>query len=388
MLFVGRENLTNELGNDAYVDAKKSHAIFVCGKRGSGKSYTLGVLVEELHDVHPEILNIIVDPMGIFWTMGEPNYSQERDLWNWNSFAKEYPAKLIVPGNPSKRFEKEVIDELKSRNIPIGSIQINPSDISPEGWCDLFNININEMMGISLYRAIDNISERKNYFNISDIINEIEKDAKSKETTREALVNRLNMAEKWGIFSETLVSIDEVFDSNYINILDLSTVEGGRHGLRDLIVSIVAKYLFNQRLRSRKLEQLKLSSKMPKVWMFIDEAHNFVPSGKSTLSKEPLIRWAKEGRQPGLNLIIATQQPSAVDNEILSQCDIVFAHKVTNREDVTALNKLNQEYMSGELKTYLKDLGKGECIIVDDETESIRNIRIKPRKSRHGGGEN
>jgi hypothetical protein len=244
------------------------------------------------------------------------------------------------------------------------------------------------MMGISLYRAIDNISERKNYFNISDIINEIEKDAKSKETTREALVNRLNMAEKWGIFSETLVSIDEVFDSNYINILDLSTVEGGRHGLRDLIVSIVAKYLFNQRLRSRKLEQLKLSSKMPKVWMFIDEAHNFVPSGKSTLSKEPLIRWAKEGRQPGLNLIIATQQPSAVDNEILSQCDIVFAHKVTNREDVTALNKLNQEYMSGELKTYLKDLGKGECIIVDDETESIRNIRIKPRKSRHGGGEN
>ena len=385
MLFIGREKVREKLEDDQYIDASKSHAIFICGKRGSGKSYTMGVLVEELQEKHPDFLKIIIDPMGIFWTMAELNIEQEEELWDWNLYAREYPVKLIVPGEVEKRFDSEVVKELENKGIEFKQLLLNPSDISPEGWCDLFNININEMMGIALYRAVDSIS--KKFFTIDDIIYEIERDTKSKETTKEALINRLNMAKKWGIFADEEIQIESVFSTNAVNVIDLSTIESGRHGLRDLVVSIVSKYLFNQRLKSRKREMLNLESKMSKVWMFIDEAHNFIPSGKSTLSKEILIRWAKEGRQPGLNLIIATQQPSAVDNEVLSQCDIIFAHKVTNREDVNALNKLNQEYMGKELKIYIKDLNKGECVFVNDEKECIKTVKIRPRKSKHGGGE-
>ena len=321
MLFIGREKVREKLEDDQYIDASKSHAIFICGKRGSGKSYTMGVLVEELQEKHPDFLKIIIDPMGIFWTMAELNIEQEEELWDWNLYAREYPVKLIVPGEVEKRFDSEVVKELENKGIEFKQLLLNPSDISPEGWCDLFNININEMMGIALYRAVDSIS--KKFFTIDDIIYEIERDTKSKETTKEALINRLNMAKKWGIFADEEIQIESVFSTNAVNVVDLSTIESGRHGLRDLVVSIVSKYLFNQRLKSRKREMLNLESKMSKVWMFIDEAHNFIPSGKSTLSKEILIRWAKEGRQPGLNLI-ATQQPSAVDNEVLSQCDIIL----------------------------------------------------------------
>jgi len=386
MLFIGREKLKDRLGDDVYIDASKSHAIFICGKRGSGKSYTLGVLVEELQEKYPEYLKIIIDPMGIFWTMVEPNEEQEEELWDWDSYPERYPVKLIVPGEIEERFDEDVIREMENRGVEFKKLLLNPSDISAEGWCDLFNLNINEMMGIALYRAIDNIE--KDFFTIDDIIYEVERDTKSKESTKEALINRLNMAKKWGIFSDEYIPIEDIFERNAINIIDLSVIESGRYGLRDLIVSIIAKYLFNQRLKARKKEMLNLQSKMPKVWMFIDEAHNFIPSGKSTLSKEILIRWAKEGRQPGLNLVIATQQPSAIDNEVLSQCDIIFAHKVTNREDINALNKLNQEYMGKELKVYIKDLNKGECVFIDDEKEFLKIIKIRPRKSRHGGREN
>ena len=37
-----------ESGETAYIRATGSRAVFICGKRGSGKSYTLGVIVEEL----------------------------------------------------------------------------------------------------------------------------------------------------------------------------------------------------------------------------------------------------------------------------------------------------------------------------------------------------
>src|SRR3972149_3731094 len=59
------------------VSLDKSRVVFVTGKRGSGKSYTLGVLAEELYlqgntaDARPLIL--MVDPLGIFFTFCCPN---------------------------------------------------------------------------------------------------------------------------------------------------------------------------------------------------------------------------------------------------------------------------------------------------------------------------
>lgn len=122
--------------------------------------------------------------------------------------------------------------------------------------------------------------------------------------------------------------------------------------------------------------------------MAIDEAHQFAPAGKASLAKETLIRWVKEGRQPGLSLILATQQPAAIDSEVLSQCDVILVHKLTNTEDTHAINRLSQDYMNSELKTMVQKLNRsGEAILVDDEEETLRTIQIRPRVSRHGGGE-
>ena len=69
-LFLGR-GLETEA--DAYIDGGKSRAILVCGKRGSGKSYTLGVIAEELHRAADATI-LIVDPMGIYHTMSLSNH--------------------------------------------------------------------------------------------------------------------------------------------------------------------------------------------------------------------------------------------------------------------------------------------------------------------------
>ena len=180
----------------------------------------------------------------------------------------------------------------------------------------------------------------------------------------------------------------EIFDPRAVNIVDLSTLDPGPRGRRNLIIDVLARDIFKRRTIARRKEALGLISELPRVWMLIDEAHQFVPSGRATLAKEALIRWAKEGRQPGLSLVVASQQPSAIDAEVLTQCDIILGQKLTNSADIQAINSLSQDYMGGELKTFIRKLERrGEAVLVDDEQERVVITQIRPRKSHHGGGE-
>ncbi|MBI1926139.1 ATP-binding protein [Candidatus Poribacteria bacterium] len=163
---------------------------------------------------------------------------------------------------------------------------------------------------------------------------------------------------------------------------------GAQNASRLLLLDVVARRLFTERTRERRREEFGLATKLPPVWLAIDEAHQFVPKGRSSLCKEMLIRWVKEGRQPGLSLIVATQQPAAIAPELLSQCDVIFAHKITAWEDIYALDRLSATYMDGDLKNYIRNLNRrGEALLVDDETESMTTIRVRPRFSSHGGAE-
>ena len=62
----------------------------------------------------------------------------------------------------------------------------------------------------------------------------------------------------------------------------------------------------------------------------------------SIISKEALIQWVKEGRQPGLSLVVASQQPAALDMEVLSQCDVIISHAL-----ITAVDKACPELVEG-----------------------------------------
>ncbi len=386
MLNIGKDLKTQEF---VYLDDSRSRAVLVCGKRGSGKSYTLGVVVEELLDAG-DTLVIIVDPMGIYYPMAQPNQAQERLLWDSGLTPKGVPTLLLVPGDPELLYGgREVVQVMEGKGVRFRQFRINPADLSPDAWCELFDLSISDVMGIALFRAVQHLKRRrKELFFIPDIIEALEMDELANDRTRQALLNRLEMAQDWGIFSTRYQELWEVFDHQAVNIIDLSTLDPGPKGRRNLIVDVLARDMFKRRTIARRKEELGLIGELPRVWVLIDEAHQFVPSGKTTLAKEALIRWAKEGRQPGLSLVVASQQPSAIDSEIISQCDIIVAQKLTNRADIQAVNALSQDYMGGELKTYIRKLNRrGAAVLVDDEQEKVMMLQVRPRKSHHGGGE-
>ena len=123
------------------------------------------------------------------------------------------------------------------------------------------------------------------------------------------------------------------------------------------------------------------------MWLLIDEAHDFCPSQGGSLAKRALIRWVKEGRQPGLSLAVATQQPSALSFDLISQCDVYVIHHLTLHDDVKTVARLSSSYAEA-LPAYLKGVrGAGEAIIVDDATERVAVGKVLPRRGKHGGGE-
>jgi uncharacterized protein len=386
MLNIGRNTKADEL---VYLESDRSRAVLVCGKRGSGKSYTMGVIAEELLE-DGNTLVVIIDPMGIYYPMVGANFEQERMLWDWGMSPKGVPTLVLTPGPPALLYgSKEVVEIIESRGVHFREFTINPADLSPDAWCDLFDLSIADVMGIALFRAVQHLRRRhKEQFFIRDIIEAVEADGLVQDRTRQALLNRLEMAEDWGIFSTRYQEIWELFDPHAVNIVDLSTLDPGPHGRRNLVVNVLARDIFKRRTIARRKEELGLIGELPRVWVLIDEAHQFAPSGKNTLAKEALIRWTKEGRQPGLSLVLASQQPSALDSEIISQCDVIIAQKLTNHADIQAINALSQDYMAGELKTFIRKLKRrGEAVMVDDEQEKVIMMQVRPRKSNHGGGE-
>lgn len=276
---------------------------------------------------------------------------------------------------------------MERRGIYIQGLRLNPSDLSPEMWVDLFDLDINELIGVMLFKAIRQAFHKLGRdFMLDDVASEVSK-LQGLEQTKEAIQRKIEMAHDWQIFEENRYrEIWEILKPDAINILDLSLIAQGRYGLRNLVVAVLANFIFRVRTIARKREDLGLPTDIKKVWLFIDEAHNFCPGGRSTLSKEILIRWAKEGRQPGLSLVVASQQPSAIDSDILTQCGIRIVHRITSKDDYRAIDALSQDYLSSDLPARIKRLsGPGQTLIIDDDRETLVQVQVRPRQSLHGG---
>ncbi|MEM7824689.1 MAG: ATP-binding protein, partial [Candidatus Aenigmatarchaeota archaeon] len=119
-----------------------------------------------------------------------------------------------------------------------------------------------------------------------------------------------------------------------------------------------------------------------------EEAHNFVPSDRDVSSSADIKRVAKEGREPGVGLIVITQMPSKIHQDILSQTDLVISFRLTSKDDLQALHSVMQTYVQEELEKYLNRLPRipGSAILLDDNLEKIFTVNIRPRISHHAGG--
>jgi DNA helicase HerA-like ATPase len=381
------------------MDVAKSHVVLVAGKRGSGKSYTLGVLTEELSnlqkDVSQNLASVIFDTMGIYWTMKYPNEKDKVLLREWGLSPKNLPVKIFVP--------HAYYHEFLRKGIPVDKkFALKVSEMTAEDWVLTFNLDIINPVAVLIERTINALRKGKDY-TISDIVAVIEKDKRTSLDTKNAAIGLFEAADTWGIFSKTnkdATGVEDLINRGTTTVLDMSMYNSvGAFNVRALVISLVSRKMFNYRMLARKQEEINSISKginllatqerkeMPLVWLFIDEAHEFLPLGSKTIATDALVQILREGRQPGISLVLATQQPGQIHRDVMTQSDIVIAHRVTSAPDVEALNDMMQSYLLNTIKQHMDNLprAKGSAIILDDNSERIYSMKLRPRFTWHGG---
>jgi hypothetical protein len=118
----------------------------------------------------------------------------------------------------------------------------------------------------------------------------------------------------------------------------------------------------------------------------IEEAHNYIPErGFGRAASTGIIRTiAAEGRKFGFGLLVISQRPARVDKNVISQCNTQIILRVTNPNDLRALSH-GIEGLSADLEEEIMRLPPGTAMLVSNEIERPVTVRIRPRKSKHGG---
>ena len=388
------------MSNNIFMDVARSHVVLVAGKRGSGKSYTLGTIAEEISSLNEEerenIAPLIFDTMGIFWTMKYENEKEKFLLSEWGLKPKKLPVKVFVPYG--------YFDYYRDNGIPVDSpFAIKVSDLEAEDWALIFNLSFIDPVAVVIEKIIFLLKDKGEDFDINDIVSSIASDKNAGENQKNAAIGLFQGADTWGVFSKKNMpetKIEDLLNPGVTSVVDLSVYNAvGVFNVRALVIGLLCRKIFNERMKARKVEEVdsvrhgvdyltyRTKRETPLAWIFIDEAHEFLPRDGKTSATDALVQLLREGRQPGISLVLATQQPGQIHRDVMTQSDIVIAHRLTSMADVMALNEIMQTYLAESIKKQIDDLPdlKGSAIILDDNSERIYPMRVRPRFTWHGG---
>ncbi|MEM0480732.1 MAG: ATP-binding protein [Candidatus Aenigmatarchaeota archaeon] len=393
--FIGRQLVIGEydwqLTTKVYFDFIKAHVVLICGKRGSGKSFSAGVIIEEFCKLEDEIRNksafVIVDPMGIYWSMKYPNLAMKQILQQWNLEPrgfKEY-FRVLVP--------KGLYEDYINAGIPVDdSFSLATNIFTAEDWIRTLELERTSKAAIALEKNLNELAKEKEIYDLNDLIEKIKNDNEIEDEVKKFLVSTFKTIESWKIFEKYGNRIEDFVVPGKVTVIDLSRVKN--IAIMNMIAAWLANTIYFNRVLSRKEEEIaKIEGReqkyfFPITWLLFEEAQNFAPSDKQTIALDPILRIAKQGREPGVNLICITQMPNKLHQDLLSQTDIVISFRLTAREDLKALRAIMQTYVEEELEILFNKLPRipGAAIILDDNSERILTAVIRPRLSWHAGG--
>lgn len=332
------------------LDLKKllTKHVAVLAKSGAGKSYTVGVLIEEIIDKNVPIL--IIDPHGEYSSLKQPNEEEKEDL------AKQ--------GLAPKTFKNIVEYGDTKLNPQVRPLRLN-NNLTPQEIVHLFPGKLsNTQMGI-LYSAMKHIDK----VNFTNVLLELEKE---ESNTKWTIINNLEYLNNLNIFSDTHIPYNELIQPGKCSIINL---KGISPDVQEIIVYKLTKDLFERRKKE----------KIPPFFMVVEEAHNYCPErsfGESRSSK--IMRTvASEGRKFGMGLCVISQRPARVDKSVLSQCTTQIIMKVTNPNDIKAISN-SVEGINAESEEEIKNLPIGTALITGIVDMPLF-VNIRPRMTKHGG---
>lgn len=380
------KNLFSTFENNEYLkqrelpylfDYKSMHQyphIGVFGGSGSGKSFGLRVVLEELMEMG--VPAIVMDPhyemdFSNNSEISDKNYSdkfkcleiglhtgikfqelQKRDLKN-----------LLNAASPLTDSMKNVIDVMLAKGSSYESFK-NKLDMLLEGQ----EIGSRDKI-IAEIAAEPDTSKKNRLEEVLDVYERYDKTCNSM-SVRGVLWRLINLQNE-GIFSH---NIDELLD--LLKRRKLVVLQGSTRMINVFSTYLLAKlYYLRKEYRDELYRNNAKVDYFPPFVIITDEAHNFAPKGFDTPSKSILREISQEGRKYGVFLILATQRPTLLDETITAQLNTKLIFRTVRASDIDTI-KEETDLSSDETKR-LPYLSSGDVFISSAKKGRTSFVRIR-----------
>lgn len=276
---------------------------FWCGQSGSGKTYALGVLLEQLL-LRTRLPLVILDPNSDFVRLGE--LREDASAEEAATYAQR-DIRVRRPGDPDTPLHARLLDmPLRSRSAILG--------IDAVADAELYNTMLH------LEPEVRNIGQGK----LIDRLRAHESDVRHRLALRLENVG----VPSWDLWAWGGRSVTDDIDENP----DATVVDLGGFGTQAefrAAALAVLDHLWEHR-----------AQRMPRL-IVIDEAHNLCSPDPvdpvHALLTDRIVQIAAEGRKFGLWLLLSTQRPSKVHPNALSQCDNLALMRMSSAGDLDEL---------------------------------------------------
>ena len=151
-------------------------------------------------------------------------------------------------------------------------------------------------------------------------------------------------------------------------------------GLSDTAKQVITALVSSEILRAA-------SSKTDRIrpcFIVYEEAHNFAPAGEPAVSHRIIKKIAGEGRKFGVGFAVVSQRPSKLDPDVTSQCNTLIAMRLRNPDDQRFIAKTSDMVSAADLEQ-LPGLSTGEALICGRSIPAPLLVHVGTKALIHGG---
>ena len=326
---------------------------FLCGQSGSGKSYALGLVLEQLL-LETDLRIVILDPNSDCARLGE---LREDAPPEW---AERWSA--LAPGIRVRSAESPGAERLRLRFGELG----------PATQAALLQL--------------DPVADREEYAELRALLAESRPEslselaASDRPEARRLGLRLANLGlEELGVWARADAgSLLDALDDPEVRCLVVDTGSLPTREEQALVAESVLRGLWERRRERRP------------VLAVIDEAHNVCPAAPSdaltALATEHAVRIAGEGRKFGIYMLVATQRPQKVHENVISQCDNLVLMRLNSAADAGFVAEMFGFAPPG-LIGLATDFRLGEALVAGKLASHPAVLRFGARVAREGGGD-
>ena len=314
--------------------------IGVFGGSGSGKSFALRVIIEEL--MKKRIPTIVLDP----------HYEMDFKLKTYDE-AADYSSlyqSFLLGKDVGVDFKDLNVGEFKNLLNAAGAMtdamDTSVDEVFKRGESvDAFRLRISEIL-----EALDRTEEA---LNMDMQTAELNGDAAEADRIRRLLGyqktygRKLNASSLKGISWRFRRLVQDNVFSNSSEALEAALRSGklislkGSTRLLEVYSSYILKKFYYKRRAYMDAKLLGTNDEdyFPPFIIITDEAHNFAPKAFESASKPILKEVAQEGRKYGVFLILATQRITLLDDTITAQLNTKFILRTVRESDISTIKE-------------------------------------------------